>query len=55
MTGSCERVEAEIVFEVVNTPIGEAFCVDKFVVKASGISGAGHCSGAGIHTEFKPL
>ena len=46
---------AEVVLEEVNVPFGKCLRVDEFVVEGTGITGAGACSGAGVHTELKSL
>ena len=46
---------AIIVFEQVNTYLGEIFRILKFMTEAAGIACAGHDAAAGIHAEFKSL
>ena len=44
---------AEIVFQVIDPPLGKGFSVEIFMVIASGISAAGQRSAAGIDAHFQ--
>lgn len=46
---------AVVVFEVVNTPGGEALCVGDFVVEGAGVPGACHGAGGGVHAVLEVL
>ena len=49
------RLEAIVVFKIVDTPRSEGFGIDEFVFEGGGVAGTGKVSRAGIHTEFKTL
>ena len=55
MTVGRERMITIVIFEVIDSPFGKAFRINEFMIKASGISGAGHRSGTGIHAELQSL
>ena len=55
LTGYMHRLIAIVIFQVVNAPLGERFCVLKFVLKAAGVTCAGMRAGTRIDTEFKSL
>ena len=55
LAGYMHRLIAIVIFQVVNAPLCECFCVLKFVLKATGVTCAGMRAGTRIDAEFKAL